>query len=335
MMRNHLSPHLRPVRDVEAPSLQFRTIHGYRRAFRIAGSGPALLLIHGVGDKSTSWEPVHSKLAQRFTVIAPDLLGHGESDKPRADYSLAAFANGMRDLLAVLDIDRVTVVGHSFGGGVAMQFAYQYPQLVERLVLVGAGGVEQDVSFALRMAARPMGSEALAMVRLPGALPVMRVVGRAVQTLLGSTKFGRDAVDTVNLLEGFRDPAALSAFARTLRSVVDGRGQFVTGLDRSYLMQSVPVQIIWGEDDLIIPVEHARTAHAAMPGSRIEIFEDSGHMPHHDHPDRFVEVVERFIDSTRPADYDADLMRSLLRAQASEDVGAGPVAAAHAESAVS
>jgi pimeloyl-ACP methyl ester carboxylesterase len=333
-MRKHPAPHLRPVRAVEAPSLQFRTIHGHRRAFRMAGSGPALLLIHGVGDKSASWEPVLAKLAQRFTVIAPDLLGHGESDKPRADYSLPAFANGMRDLLAVLGINRVTVVGHSFGGGVAMQFAYQYPQLVERLVLVSAGGVEQDVSFALRLAAKPMGSEALAMVRLPGALPVMRLVGRAVQTVLGSTKFGRDAVDTVRLLEGFQDPQALSAFARTLRSVVDGRGQYVTMLDRSYLVQSIPVQIIWGQDDLVIPVSHARTAHAAMPGSRLEIFENSGHIPHHDHPDRFVEVVERFMASTRPGDCDQELLRSLLRTGANEDT-AGLVAVAPPESAVS
>jgi pimeloyl-ACP methyl ester carboxylesterase len=330
-MRKQPAPHLRPVRDVEAPSLQFRTIHGYRRAFRIAGSGPALLLIHGVGDKSESWGPVHAKLAQRFTVIAPDLLGHGESDKPRADYSLPAFANGMRDLLAVLGIERVTLVGHSFGGGVAMQFAYQYPHLVERLVLVSAGGVESDVSFALRFAAMPMGSEALAMVRVPGALPAMRVFGRAVQALLGSTKFGRDAVDTVRLLEGFRDPAALSAFARTLRSVVDGRGQYVTMLDRSYLVESIPVQIIWGEDDLVIPVSHARTAHAAMAGSRLEIFEKSGHVPHHDHPDRFVEVVERFMDSTRPADHDPNLMHALLRTGTREDLAA----VAPAESAVS
>ncbi len=118
---------LRPVRDVAPPTLQFRTVHGYRRAFRIAGSGPAILLIHGIGDNSTTWNGVHAKLAQRFTVIAPDLLGHGQSDKPRADYSVAAYANGMRDLLSVLDIERVTIVGHSLGGGVAMQFAYQFP----------------------------------------------------------------------------------------------------------------------------------------------------------------------------------------------------------------
>jgi pimeloyl-ACP methyl ester carboxylesterase len=326
-MQNHSSSHLRPVRDVEAPSLQFRTIHGYRRAFRIAGSGPALLLIHGVGDNSTAWEPVHAKLAQRFTVIAPDLLGHGESDKPRADYSLAAFANGMRDLLAVLGIDRVTVVGHSFGGGVAMQFAYQYPQLVERVVLVSTGGVAKEVSLALRAAAMPMGAEALGVLRVPGVMPAIRLVGRAVETVLGSTKFGRDAGDVVSLLEGFQEPRALSAFARTLRSVVDGRGQFVTMLDRSYLV-SVPVQLIWGDEDLIIPVSHAREAHAAMPSSRLEVFEKSGHMPFRSHPDRFVEVVERFIDSTHPADYDDDLRQSLLRTGIREDASAEPVDAA-------
>jgi pimeloyl-ACP methyl ester carboxylesterase len=333
-MRNHLSPHLRPVRDVEAPSLQFRTIHGYRRAFRVAGSGPALLLIHGVGDNSKTWESVHAKLAQRFTVIAPDLLGHGESDKPRADYSLAAFANGMRDLLAALDIDRVTVVGHSFGGGVAMQFAYQYPQLVERIVLVSAGGVAKDVSIALRLAAMPMGAEALSILRAPGVMPAVQLFGRAIGTVLGSTKFGRDAADALSVLEAFQDPRALAAFARTLRSVVDGRGQYVTMLDRVDLMQSIPVQLVWGEEDPTIPVSHARMAQAAIPGSHLEVFEKSGHVPFHDYPNRFVEVVERFIDSTRPADHDQELLRSLLRAQASEDVGAGPVAVAP-ESAVS
>ena len=323
-------PHLRPVRDVEAPSLQFRTIHGYRRAFRIAGSGPALLLIHGVGDSSKAWETVHAKLAQRFTVIAPDLLGHGESDKPHADYSLPAFANGMRDLLAVLGIDRVTVVGHSFGGGVAMQFAYQYPELVERIVLVSAGGVSKDVSIALRLAAMPMGAEALAILRAPGVMPAVQLFGRAVGTVFGSTKFGRDAADAASVLKNFEDPRALSAFARTLRSVVDGRGQYVTMLDRVHLMQSIPVQLIWGDEDPTIPVSHARLAQEAIPGSTLEIFEKSGHVPFHDHPDRFVHVVERFLDSTRPADHDQDLLRSLLRAGANEDV-----AAARTEAAVS
>ena len=224
--------------------------------------------------------PVHAKLAQRFTVIAPDLLGHGESDKPRADYSLAAFANGLRDLLIALDIDRVTIVGHSLGGGIAMQFAYQYPQFVERIVLVSAGGVTKDVSFALRLAAMPMGAEALSVLRVPGAVPALELASRAVGNVVGSKRLTRDAASLPRLVGGLRKPGAVAAFARTLRAVVDTHGQFVTMLDRTYLMQDLPVQIIWGENDQIIPVSHARLAHEQIPGSRLEIFQKSGHVPH-------------------------------------------------------
>ncbi|OBK74214.1 alpha/beta fold hydrolase [Mycobacterium sp. 1274761.0] len=311
--RTPQKPNLRPVREL-TPTLHYRTIHGYRRAYRIAGSGPAILLIHGIGDNSTTWSSVQSTLAQRFTVIAPDLLGHGKSDKPRADYSVAAYANGMRDLLSVLDIERVTVVGHSLGGGVAMQFAYQFPQLVDRLVLVGAGGVTKDVNFALRIASMPMGTEALAVLRLPMVLPAVQAAGRVAGLAIGkNTALGRDLPEMLRILKDLPEPTASSAFARTLRAVVDWRGQVVTMLDRCYLTESVPVQLIWGSRDSVIPVSHARLAHAAMPGSQLEIFEGSGHFPFHDDPDRFVELVERFIDSTEPATYDQEMLRDLLR----------------------
>lgn len=312
-MSNRTRRHLRPVRDITEPKLQFRTIHGHRRAYRIAGSGPVIVLLHGVGDNSTTWSPVHAKLAQRFTVIAPDMLGHGESDKPNADYSLSAFANGLRDLLTALDIDRVTLVGHSLGGGVAAQFTYQYPEFVERVVLVSAGGVTKDVSIALRFAAMPMGAEALSMLQLPGALSAVELVGRTVQNVVGSTRFTRDVSSLPRLARGLSKPGAVAAFARTLRAVVDTRGQYVTMLDRTYLMQDLPLQIIWGVDDMIIPVSHARLAHQQIPGSRLEIFEESGHMPHDDHPDRFVRVVEQFIDSTEPFAYQPELMQKALQ----------------------
>ena len=311
-------PNLRPVREV-TPTLHYRVIHGYRRAYRIAGSGPAILLIHGIGDNSTTWSTVQSKLAQRFTVIAPDLLGHGKSDKPRADYSVAAYANGMRDLLSVLDVERVTVVGHSLGGGVAMQFAYQFPQLVDRLILVGSGGVTKDVNVALRIASLPMGTEALAVLRLPMVLPALQMLGRVGGALLGSTGVGRDIPDMLRILADLPEPTASSAFARTLRAVVDWRGQVVTMLDRCYLTESVPVQLIWGSHDSVIPVGHARMAHAAMPGARLDVFEGSGHFPFHDDPDRFVEIVEKFIGSTDPAVYDQEMLRSLLRSGVSEN----------------
>ena len=305
------------------PELQFRTIHGYRRAFRIAGSGPALLLIHGIGDNSTAWEPVHAELARRFTVIAPDLLGHGQSDKPRADYSVAAYANGMRDLLSVIGVDKVTVVGHSLGGGVAMQFAYQFPHLVDRLILVSAGGVTKDVNLALRLAALPVGGEALAVLRLPLVLPTLQTLGRMLGMVLGSTGMGRDIPSALRILAELPEPTASAAFTRTLRAVVDWRGQVVTMLDRCYLTESIPVQLIWGDEDVVIPVSHAHMAHAAMPGSRLEIFANSGHFPHHHDPVRFVGLVEDFIDSTPAACYDHEMLSELLRRGSTEHAVSG------------
>lgn len=316
---------LRPVREVTAPSLQFRTIHGYKRAFRIAGSGPAILLIHGIGDNSTTWSIVQAKLAQRFTVIAPDLLGHGLSDKPRADYSIAAYANGMRDLLSALDIEQVTIIGHSLGGGVAMQFAYQFPQLVERLILVGTGGVTTDVNAMLRLASLPMGSAALGLLRLPLVLPAVQLTGTLMGAALGSTSLGRDLPNVLRILDDLPEPAASSAFSRTLRAVVDWRGQIVTMLDRCYLSAAIPVQIIWGAQDVVIPVRHAQMAHAAMPGSRLEIFERSGHFPFHDDPDCFIKVVQHFIDTTEPAEHNQAAFRELLRAGSGEHTVSGPV----------
>ncbi len=146
----------------------------------------------------------------------------------------------------------------------------------------------------------------------------MQVAGRALGAIFGSTGLGRDIPDALRILTDLPEPTASSAFTRTLRAVVDWRGQVVTMLDRCYLTESVPVQLIWGDQDAVIPVSHAHMAHSAMPGSQLEIFARSGHFPFHDDPDRFVEVVERFIDSTVPADYDQTALRELLRHGISE-----------------
>lgn len=309
-----VTPHktnLQPVREM-TPSLEFRTIHGYRRAFRIAGSGPAILLIHGIGDNSLTWSSVHSTLAQRFTTIAPDLLGHGQSDKPRADYSVAAYANGMRDLLNVLGIDKVTIIGHSLGGGVAMQFAYQFPDMIQRLILVGSGGISRELNPLLRLASLPLSATALAALRLPAVLPALHTAGRVVRATLGSTGIARDFHNMVRILAHLPDPEAAAAFTQTLRCVVDWRGQLVTMLDRCYLTESIPVQLIWGSQDTVIPASQAHEAHTAIPGSYLEIFDGCGHFPFHDEPERFAGVVEQFIDSTTPAHYDRDTFHRLL-----------------------
>jgi pimeloyl-ACP methyl ester carboxylesterase len=317
---------LRPVPDTE-PRLVFRTIHGYRRAFRMAGEGPVVLLIHGIGDNSETWQELIPHLAQRYTVIAPDLLGHGRSDKPRADYSVAAYANGMRDLLSTLGIDRVTVVGHSLGGGVAMQFSYQFPQMVERLVLVSAGGVTKDVHPALRLMSVPVINEVMKLLRFPGAGSAMKMVGSAVSALDGSRlrpgAMLHDTPDLVRVLSDLLDPTAYSAYLRTLRAVVDWRGQVVTMLDRCYLTENLPVQLIWGDQDIVIPVSHGHLAHAAMPNSRLEIFRGSGHFPFRDDPMRFLRVLEGFLDDAAPLHFDEARWRQMLVSGVGEDMITG------------
>lgn len=297
-----------PPRDAD---LRFRTVHGYRRAFRVAGSGPAVVLIHGIGDSSTTWEPIIPALARRHLVIAPDLLGHGHSDKPRADYSVAAYANGVRDLLGVLGVQRATLIGHSLGGGVAMQFAYQFPDRTERLVLVNSGGAGIEVNPLLRAMTLPGASLLLGALRLP----TMRTqVGIAVEALrVLRTSLGADAADWLRIVDALPDETSRAAFIRTLRAVVDWRGQVVTMLDRCYLTRGMPTLLVWGARDAVLPVTHGRRAHAAMPGSRLEVFPDAGHFPFHTDPARFVGLLEDFLHTTEPASWSPEQWRQLLR----------------------
>lgn len=295
--------------------IQYRQIHGKRRAFVKVGQGPALLLIHGIGDQSDTWRDVIPSLARDHTVIAPDLLGHGRSDKPRADYTVAGYANAMRDLLSVLEIESATVVGHSLGGGVAMQFAYQYPERCQRLVLVATGGISRAVTPILRWASAPTAELLLPLLRL-----------RATRVLLGSalrllrrldTDLGNDADDLQRVFDALPDSQARRAFVRTLRSVVDWRGQVITMLDRCYLTAGMPTMLMWGTRDPVVPYAHAAVAHAAMPGSRLEIFDGAGHFPHHNDPARFLALLRDFLATTEPASHSVGEWRDLLRRGAS------------------
>ncbi|MEV0025931.1 alpha/beta hydrolase [Streptomyces atroolivaceus] len=292
--------------------LSHHVIHGYRRAYRVEGEGPAILLVHGIGDSSATWAEVIPGLARRHTVIAPDLLGHGASDKPRADYSVAAYANGVRDLLGVLGIERATLVGHSLGGGVAMQFAYQYPEHTDRLILVSAGGVGREVNPVLRAVSLPGADLMLSTLRLPGMRGQVGLFTRLIKLL--DTDLGQDAGELLDLVDALPDSTSRSAFISTLRAVVDRRGQVVTMLDRCYLAQGMPTLLLWGSRDGVVPVHHAYGAHAAMPGSRLEIFEGAGHFPFHTDPARFHALVEDFMRTTAPADWSQERWRELMRA---------------------
>ena len=291
-------------------------IHGHDRAYVKVGSGPALLLLHGLACNHTTWTPVIRQLAKHYTVIAPDLLGHGESAKPRADYSVAGYANGMRDLMTVLNIDKVTVVGHSFGGGVAMQFAYQFPERTERLVLVSSGGLGREVTPFIRMITLPGWEQALGIATLPG----VRQVGKAALRALQNPKHAatRDLAEVADIYEALKDPRARFALRRLVTGVIDLRGQVVTMRDRAYLTQAMPILVVWGSDDMVLPVSHTHALENLAPGAVVEVFPNSGHFPHKDHPERFVKVLHSFIRNTQPAMYHRGRWRSLLR------TGAGP-----------
>jgi pimeloyl-ACP methyl ester carboxylesterase len=288
------------------------SLHGHRVRLRHGGEGPVVILVHGITGSSEQWLPVMEALAENHTVIAPDLLGHGESAKPRGDYSLGAYASGIRDLAVGLELPRATIVGHSLGGGIAMQFAYQYPERCERLVLVSSGGLGNEVSPLLRAASLPGSELVLPLLTASRLLELGTAVGR----LFGRLGFqaGPDLAELARGYASLSDPEARAAFIHTLRAVIDPTGQRVSATDRLYLAAGMPSLIVWGDRDHIIPAAHAETAHEAMPGSRIELFEGAGHFPHLEVPLRFARLLREFIATTEPAELTADDMRELALA---------------------
>lgn len=287
---------------VPAPSAQFEewqiALHGRRAVYRIAGSGPPVVLIHGMLNSSSHWQSVALELARDHTVLAPDLIGHGDSAAPRGDYSLGAHAASIRDLMTAIGIDRATIVGHSLGGGVAMQFFYQFPQRVERLVLVSSGGLGHEVSPLLRTAALPGISALLSLTIQPRLLAALTAAGRRMrERKIGA---GVHVQAVARALRPLENSDARHAFLNTLRSVIDVHGQRVSATDRLYLLESMPTMIVWGERDNTIPLAHGRSAHEAIPHSFFRTLPRAAHFPHLEDPEGLSLALREFIDETPP-----------------------------------
>jgi pimeloyl-ACP methyl ester carboxylesterase len=274
-----------------ADVLQRARVHGRELAYRdLPGEGVPILLIHGIGSSLATWLDIPERLASAGRrVLAVDLPGHGSSSKEPADYSLGSLASSLRDLLDLLGIDRVHLVGHSLGGGVSMQFQYQFPERVESMVLESSGGLGEEAFIALRAAA------------LPGSgLAIRTAINR--RTIAGADRVGRlldrigvtphalspRALETVSWLA---EPDRRSAFLSTLRSVVGPKGQRVSALDKLHLVEGTRVLLIWGDRDPMIPIAHGRNAHRLLEGSRLVVFADAGHEPHLQDPQRFTDLV--------------------------------------------
>ena len=291
-------------------------MHGHRVSYRTAGEGDSVvLLIHGIVGSAKQWDPVTRLLAEHYTVVAPDLLGHGESAKPRGDYSLGAYAASVRDLLLALGHRRATIIGHSLGGGVAMQFSYEYPPFAERLVLVSSGGLGREVHPLLRAATLPGSEIVLPMIAHERLHGVGSFLAQALDRI--GLRAGPDLAEMVRGYESLSDAGARMAFIHTLRAVLDITGQRVNATDRLYLGELLPSMVIWGSRDPLIPVSHAKIAHEGLPGSRLEIFNDAGHFPQLHDPVLFAQTLRDFIESTEPTrleftDDDFDRLRELL-----------------------
>jgi len=297
-----------PTDELELREL---TLHGHRLAYRQAGSGPVLVLIHGITSDSDTWRRVMPYLARRFTVLAPDLIGHGGSAKPRGDYSLGAHASAVRDLLLALGHDRATFVGHSLGGGIAMQLSYQFPERCERLVLVDSGGLGREVSMLLRAATLPGSELVLPLLAASRLLDAGRLAGSVLRRL--GLRAGTDIEEMAKGHATLSDREARAAFVHTLRAVVEPGGQRVDASNRLYLAERLPLLLIWGEHDSLIPVSHGRAANERIAGSRLEVFADSGHFPQLDEPERFLHALSDFVDSTEPAIHNTEDWRELLK----------------------
>jgi len=265
-----------------------------------------------MAGSSATWDPVISRLSGHHRILAPDLLGHGRSAKPRGDYSIGAYTNLIRDLLAALGEQRATIVGHSLGGGIAMQFAYQYPEVTERLVLVSSGGLGREVHPVLRAAALPGADLVLPWL----SVAATRSIGVAVKAL-GRVGFraSSDLGQAWQSFSSFEEPNARRAFLHTVRGIVDLSGQRVSATGKLYLAADVPTMIVWGNRDPLILIEHAYRAQKAIAGSRLEIFPGAGHYPYLDDPERFAAILLDFMRTTISRSTDRAFLGNRLRSQ--------------------
>jgi pimeloyl-ACP methyl ester carboxylesterase len=273
-------------------------LHGHEVIYRTAGSGPAVVIVHGMVNSSRHWRDVALRLAEKHTVIVPDLIGHGDSATPRGDYALGAHAAVIRDLLSALGVESATFVGHSLGGGIAMVFFWQFPHKVERLALVSSGGLGPEVSPLLRGAALPGASLLLRAAAHRGVLRALDATSATLRTLGWRKAVYLKAV--ARALRPLQPAGAREAFLQTLRAVIDRHGQKVSALDRLYLLGPVPCLIVWGERDRTIPPEHGIRAHELIPSSRLELLPRAAHFPNLEDPEGLSDALLRWLEETEP-----------------------------------
>jgi len=279
-----------PIRD----NTRLLELHGQQMCVTDAGSGPAILFVHGLMSSRMTWSDQWRRLAADHRVLAPDLFGHGESAKPLGDYSLGAHAASLRDLLDAFGLDSVCVVGHSLGGGIAMQLAYLFPERVERLVLVSSGGLGRELNPLLRAATLP-GSEFVLPLLASGWVHDVGDSALRMWSRVGLPAVSPSSTEAWQSLATLADGDTRRAFLATSRSVIDAGGQTVGARNRLAGLRSRDVLLVWGERDRMIPSSHVEAARVELPHSQVAMLSRSGHFPHLDEPDAFAAVLAEFV----------------------------------------
>ena len=273
---------------------KFATVCDHRMSYVTGGSGPPMVLLHGLGANCFTWRFTLPTLTQHNTIYAPDMFGCGESDKAGMDYSLDAMADYVNGFMEAVGLHSAIFVGHSLGGGITMQYCHRHPGHAERIVLVSSGGMGRDLHWLLRISTLPgansvIGAMADPRTRLPQISRTMEQ--RRMQQL--AQEFDPN---TPTMLDRFQSYETRQAFLGMLRGVGGLQGQRVSALDHLTEL-TVPVLLIWGARDGTIPVSHGKQAASIIPLAHLEVLPNCYHRPQIEAPQKFCELVLNFLQS--------------------------------------
>jgi pimeloyl-ACP methyl ester carboxylesterase len=284
--------------SVAAPDLQTRDLYTEVQGVRIhwaevgeASGRPPVVLLHGLSDSHLSWSSIGRLLARDRRVMMPDLPGHGQSGRPDVAYDLEWYADVVARWIETVGIEEADIIGHSFGGGVAQMLLLACPDRIRRIVLVASGGLGTAIGWWLRLASVPWVVEHMGQ-------PFMRL--GTLMTLRGARREGTVRADLDELCQFNARPGSARAFARSVRAVIDWRGQRRLFFERMDELERIPpMLVLWGDSDELIPVAHGRAFADRLTEAALVTFEGCGHYLHHDRPEAFVLAVLRFLDSPR------------------------------------
>ncbi|MEI7628030.1 MAG: alpha/beta hydrolase [Bacteroidota bacterium] len=255
------------------------TIGTIKTTFLLCGNGEPVIFLHGAGAGAVTWYPSINAISKNFQVIAPDIVGYGESDKPDAPYNRPYFSNWLKDFLKELKISKAHIVGLSQGGAIALQFAIDNAEMVNKLVLVDSAGLGAKVSFWPLIGTIWMNS-------FPSSM-----ANRFNSRYILHKPINRDPNHSSYSIAVLKYKGGKNAFKQ-------GRGTAVSKIPEELLKQiENETLIIWGKDDQLFPVEYGEAAAKIIPNAKLHIIQNAGHLPLMDQPENFNKTLYDFLIS--------------------------------------